>query len=222
MSAVCLKEKELSDPFKLTINQIRAKPLNHRSCYRPDLCLNRWGDDCFYGLQAILASWWTEAECSPDQKVLSSSHSVRVIKQSGIVDRGQAVAVFPSFLLLSSVSAFHRRSRDVNVWFEAVRMCSSMQMDCVRLVEIVYLNSGLSAGFIVSVSSEPVRNRCGFVRFLNVCPVECWDVCRMAHHALAKRSVGALASWVSVCVSIAFWLTMTRPGLGFRHAWLYF
>lgn len=38
-------------------------------------------------------------------------------------------------------------------------MCSSMQMDCVRLVEIVYLNSGLSAGFIFNIgfSSDAVE-----------------------------------------------------------------
>lgn len=72
--------------------------------------------------------------------------------------------------------------RSVNVWFEAVeckRICSSMQMACVRLVEIVYLNSGLSAGFIVSVgfSSEPLRKpmQIRSVLFLNVCLVDSSD-----------------------------------------------
>lgn len=95
-----MKEKEPSDPFKLTVHQIRAKPSDHRSCYRPDLCLNR----CFYCLQAILASCLTEAECSPDQKVLPSSHSVCFIEHA---HRGGAVAVF----LLSAVRVF--------LWFQA-------------------------------------------------------------------------------------------------------
>lgn len=75
------------------------------------------------------------------------------------------------FLLLSSVRVFHRRR--VSVWFEAVRMYSALNetdvfLYAVRLVEIVHLNSGLSAGFIVGVgdslgvSSEAARNRCGF------------------------------------------------------------
>ncbi len=74
------------------------------------------------------------------------------------------------------------------------RMCSSMQMDCVRLVEIVHLNSGLSAGFIVSVGDslgffiggeKPTR-----IRSVPECltlVVECWDVCRIAHHALVSN-----------------------------------
>ncbi len=167
MSAICLKEKKLSEPFKLTINQIRAKPLTFALT------------DEMIVFTVVKPHWlvdWLK------QKVLSSSHSVCFIKRCVIVDRGRAVAVFTGGVLVCVYSALNET--DVFLYADGLRATRWNRVSKLRIECRVHRQRWRLARFFRG-GEKPTR-----IRSVPECltlVIECWDVCRIAHHALVSN-----------------------------------